>query len=405
MTGQAVERHQGAAAPAVFNDREMKSIEWQARAIIALDKRIEGNKEKGLALAITLYSLGLPVTITNAKKLHIIGDEVVESSQLLTGLLAMHGHEVRVVEEGDERAVVRGRRHGTGEPYEVTYTIDQAKRSGALDEWVEKWETSNNGKRYLVRHYLVFEGVANEAQPEAWAKTLIERHQTKRMDAWHRYRSDMLVNRALRRLAKRMGGDALMGVGGVDWDEDGPVPVQPRTGDIVLDDEFGEPLDEPGERTSEGTETAPQSASPQVTGDASEGHDEPDPTAALRNEQGRIHAASAHIPEGPWRQQWAKAWRNAGLPAAHELGEEQLEPARLITRQYLALAALAELGLSAVDRHAFVAKATGGATESTKGLSAEQLQAVLGAVADELAFREAADSEAGEPDPFEPASS
>lgn len=388
MTGQAVERHQPGAAPAVFNDREMKSIEWQARAITALDRRLEGTpaerKALGEALAITLYSLGVPVTITNAKKLHIINGEVVESSQLLTGLLAMHGHEVRVVEESDERAVVRGRRHGTGEPYEVTYTIEQAKRSGALDEWVEKWEKTAGGKSYPVRHYLVFEGEPNPVPPEPWAKTLIDRKQTKRLDAWHRYRSDMLVNRALRRLAKRMGGDALMGVGTSDWDGD-PPPMTVRDDDIVVDPD--EDLVEPA---AGGSGKLPEDAAPA---------DEADPAAALRNERSRIFAAAGRIPEGLWRQQWAKAWRDAGLPTAMELEPEQLEPARQLTRQYIALAALDPLGLKTDERHAFVAKATGG-QESTKGLSAEQLQAVLDAVADEVAFREAAAAN-DEPDPFD----
>jgi hypothetical protein len=396
MTSQALERHQPGAAPAVFNDREMKSIEWQAKAITALDRRLEGTAEEkkalGEALAITLYSLGVPVTVTNAKKLHIINGEVVESSQLLTGLLAMHGHEVRVVEESDERAVVRGRRNGTGEPYEVTYTIDQARRSGALDEWVEKWEKTSGGKNYPVRHYLVFEGEPNTVPPEPWAKTLIDRKQTKRLDAWHRYTSDMLVNRAIRRLAKRMGGDALMGVGGADWDADMPAPMAVRDDDIVIDDEFGEPLDEPA---AGGSGKVQEDAAPPAPAAPL---DEADPAAARRNERAKIFAAFSRIPEGLWRQQWAKAWRDAGFPGeVQDLADEQLEPARQVVRTYIALAALYPLGFKADERHAFVAKATG--QESTKGLSAEQLKAVLDAVADEVAFREAAAAE--EPDPFD----
>lgn len=390
MTGQALERHQPGAAPAVFNDREMKSIEWQAKAITALDRRLEGTPEEkkalGEALAITLYSLGVPVTVTNAKKLHIINGEVVESSQLLTGLLAMHGHEVRVVEESDERAVVRGRRNGTGEPYEVTYTIEQARRSGALDEWVEKWEKTAGGKSYPVKYFVVFEGQENTVPPEPWAKTLIDRRQTKRLDAWHRYTSDMLVNRAIRRLAKRMGGDALMGVGGADWDADVPAPMTVRDDDIVIDDEFGEPLDEPAD-----------GGSGKVQEDAA-----PPAPAARRNERAKIFAAFSRIPEGLWRQQWAKAWRDAGFPGdVQDLTEEQLEPARQVVRTYIALAALDPLGFKADERHAFVAKATGGESESTKGLSADQLRAVLDAVADEVAFREAAAAADEEPDPFD----
>ena len=356
MTSQAIERHQAAAGGALaLNDREIRSIEFQARAIAALDRRldddVERRKEQALALAVTLYSLGLPVTVTNAKKLHLIGDEVVESAQLLLGLLAMHGHEVRIVEDSDERAMVRGHRHGGGEPHTVTYTIDQARRSGALDEWVEKWEKTDSGKKYPVRYFLVFEGKPNDVPPEPWAKTLIDRHQVKRMDAWHKYRSDMLVNRALRRLAKRMGADALLGVGGLA--DDPPARIPARDDDVVLDVEEAET--EPG-----------------VV------RDEPDPAAVHRNECGRIASAMGRIPDGLWRQQWAKAWREAGLPSsAHELAPEQLEPARQLIRQYVALAVLAEAGISStVERHTFVDAATNGATESTKGLTAEQFDAV-----------------------------
>lgn len=382
MTSQAVERHQGPAAAVVFSDREMKSIEFQARAIIALDKRINGDKELGLALAITMYSLGIPVTITNAKKLHIINGEVVESSQLLVGLLAMHGHEVRVIEEGDECAVVEGRRHGVGDPHRVTYTIDQARRSGALDEWVEKWAATSSGKKYPQRHYLVFEGEPNPAAAEPWAKELIAKHDIKRMDAWHKFRSDMLVNRAIRRLAKRMGGDALLGVGG-PLDDSEPRPPAPRPDDVIVGLDAGEP-DEPSSRSDE---------TPQLG-------DEADPAAAHRNECSKVHVASAAIPAGTWRQLWAKAWREAGLPpSAGKLEVEQLELARRITRQFLALASLDSIGLTdKKDRHDFVSAATNGETESTKALTAEQLQSVRTACRAEAERREAAPAAAALPD-------
>jgi len=255
----AVERYREPQTVAVLDDRAMKSIEFQAKTIYYLDNRlkniqsVEERKGKAVALAITLYNLGLPITAPNAKKLHLIGDEVMESAQLLIGLLAKNGHEIRVVEEGEHRAVVRGWRYGAGEPHEVTYTVDQAKRSGALDEWVERWENTQNGKRYCAEKLVLrVDGApATDGELPDWAAKQVKDGRVKRNEAWFRYRSDMLVNRAIRRLAKRMGGDALLGVGAVDEDEplaervDPPVVEAEPERDDIVDAEVVEPDDEP----------------------------------------------------------------------------------------------------------------------------------------------------------------
>jgi hypothetical protein len=222
-----VERYEP-RTPGVLTEREMHSIEFSARSIAALDPRMKAitdvteRKEAAIALAITLHNLGLPVTVLNAKKIHMIQGDVMESAQLLIGLLEARGHEVRVVEEGDERAVVRGWRHGGGEPHQVIYTVDQARRSHALDEWVEKWTKDQGGKWRLEAKLIIrVDGEVVNAPWPKWAEEQIARGRVKRFDAWHDYRSDMLVNRAVRRLAKRMGGDALLGVGLSDEDEAG----------------------------------------------------------------------------------------------------------------------------------------------------------------------------------------
>lgn len=243
-TGTAVERYHD-RSPGLLTEQDQKSIEYQARAIAVLDSRLKGDdaKQKSIALAVTLFNYGLPITVTNAKKLHLIGGEVMESAQLLVGLMERSGHEIRVVEEGDTRAVVRGWRFGAGEPHEVVYTIEQARRSGALDEWVERWENTNSGKRFCAEKLVLkTDGVVVERDTPlpAWAKKEIETGRVKRFEAWHSYRSDMLVNRAIRRLAKRMGGDSLLGVIEDDEQSDRPVrsdpPVEPRRDEVDHDD-------------------------------------------------------------------------------------------------------------------------------------------------------------------------
>lgn len=227
MTDQstAVERYQEPRGGAVaLSDRDMASITFQSQAIAFLDPRLKDmspdqKKQTSIALAITLYNYGLPITVTNGKKLHLIQGEPVESAQLLIGLLEMAGHEVRPVEISEHRCVLRGWRHGRGQPYEMTYTVEQARASHALDEWVEKWEKTSNGKNFATRCTVSVDGVPVEDLPD-WARQLIAAGKVKRKDAWFDYRSDMLANRCIRRLSKWMGADALLGAGGrIDDDE------------------------------------------------------------------------------------------------------------------------------------------------------------------------------------------
>lgn len=211
------------------DERVQRSIEFQARALAALDKRIadikdnDERKRVAVGLAITLYNYGLPITPTNGKKFHLIGGEWTESAQLLLGLLAMHGHDVRVIEEDDDHATLRGLRFGRGEPHIVTYTIEQARRSHALDEWVERWESTQNGKRFLAEKFVISVDGEATCKPEDipdWARKEITARKVKKNEAWFSYRSDMLINRGARRMAKRIGADALLGVGPGMVDED-----------------------------------------------------------------------------------------------------------------------------------------------------------------------------------------
>ena len=221
----AVERYEESRGGAVaLTDRDMKSITFQSQAIAFLDPRLknmgpEEKKQTATGLAITLYNYGLPITVTNAKKLHLIQGEPVESAQLLIGLLEMAGHEVRPVEISDTRCVLRGWRHGKGQPYEMTYTAEQARTSHALDEWVEKWVETKSGKSFPTKFTVAVDGVPVADIPD-WARQLVNAGKVKRKDAWFDYRSDMLANRCIRRLAKWMGADALLGAGGrIDDDE------------------------------------------------------------------------------------------------------------------------------------------------------------------------------------------
>lgn len=267
MSSAAVERYED-RAPALIDERTQKSIEYQARALAILDNRLKGiadadeRRETAIGLAITLHNYHLPITPTNGKKFHLINGEWSESAQLLVGLLEMHGHEVRVVEEGEERAVVRGWRHGRGMPHEVTYTYEQARRSHAFDEWVEQWEQKNGKWRKVDSLVIAIDGEEVNRPLPQWAEQQVARGRVKRNEAWFSWRSDMYINRAVRRLAKRMGADALLGVG-IALDDDEPAerespPPAPRPEsspqpeeDIEDAEVVAEPAAEPAPSTAE----------------------------------------------------------------------------------------------------------------------------------------------------------
>lgn len=227
----ALERHQPRAqAPAILDERAQASLRFRARSLAALDSRISKQKDPetrermAVGLAITLDSLGLSIDPIQARKLHLISGDWTPSAQLMVELVQRRGHDIVPVTMTRERAVFRGRRFGTGDPIEIEYSIEDARESGALDEWVEKWEDGQNG-RYLAGKFAVStDGVPTGEEPPDWAKPLIAKGRTKKNEAWFKYRIDMLANRCVKRLSKWMAADALNGYGPVvaeaGWDDD-----------------------------------------------------------------------------------------------------------------------------------------------------------------------------------------
>jgi hypothetical protein len=242
----ALERHEPRhQAPAILDERAQASLRFRARSLAALDSRISkiddpADREKmAVGLAITLDSLGLSIDPIQARKLHLIGGDWTPSAQLMVELVQRRGHDIIPVAMTRERAVFRGRRFGQGEPITIEYSIDDARESGALDEWVELWEKGGNGKNYLAgRHVLAVDGEPTGTEAPDWARKLIAAGKVKRNEAWFKYRIDMLANRCVKRLAKWMAADALNGYGPVAFGglDDDVVTV----GEVVDDEPEGE---------------------------------------------------------------------------------------------------------------------------------------------------------------------
>lgn len=208
-------------APAILDERAMESIRFRARSLAALDSRItkiNDPAERAMAavgLAITLDSLGLSIDPIQARKLHLISGDWTPSAQLMVELVQRRGHEIVPVTMTRDRAIFRGRRFGQGEPITVEYSIEDARESGALDEWVEEWKKTSNNKSYCVRFVVAVDGVPTTETVPDWAKALVDQRKVKRNDAWFKFRIDMLANRCVKRLTKWMAADALNGYGPV----------------------------------------------------------------------------------------------------------------------------------------------------------------------------------------------
>ena len=260
----AIERYSPGGAVAL-TDRDMRSIEFQSKAIAFLDARLKDmpsqqKTDTAIALALTLHSYGRPITPVEAKKLHLINGEPVASGQLLLDLLQQVGHVVRPVTISSEKVTLRGWVHGRGEPIEITYTIDEAKASGALDEWVEEWGESSKGRSFLKgRMTIRVDGVEANAPWPKWVEAQIAAGRVKRKDAWFLYRSDMLVNRCIRRLARWLGTSIDPSLFGDD-DEAEPAtipPAAPNVDPYISDDDV-----EDAELVDEGEGPEPSSAPP-----------------------------------------------------------------------------------------------------------------------------------------------
>lgn len=245
MTGAALERVEQRTTVAPWDERMLRTIEFQGRAIATLDprckaiKNAEERRETGIALATALVSLGLPANFANAQLFHLIpGQAPYLSAQGVIATLQVHGYELDVDTNGD-RAIVRGRRLGERSHRTVTYTRDEAVASGAFDTWVERWIQDGDRKR-PERVVVARDGeVRNRPLPE-WAQRELDAGRVKSKDAWFSYTPDMLANRASRRWGKRHGGDAMAGVDvwsalGDDDDDAGGDVIEhvPRRGHVT----------------------------------------------------------------------------------------------------------------------------------------------------------------------------
>lgn len=176
-----------------------------------------------MAIGLSLLSYGVTPNMVNVNQFDIIQGQAQPSCQLQIGLVsALCGHSI-VLDEGsnDQWARATLTRADNGEAHTITYTVEDARKSHALDFWHERWANSQSGKRYLAEKVVVgtsAEEAAAATRPQ-WAQG-----EPKCNPAWHDHRADMLKRRALKRVVRFGAPEVAAGLVGPR-----PVPDVPAT--------------------------------------------------------------------------------------------------------------------------------------------------------------------------------
>ena len=246
----------GAAPKELSFDELMRRCEVLAKTEL-VPKSLQ-NRPQAIAL-VGMYGaeLGVPLT-TSTQQIDVIENRPDPCAQLRIALIRREGHQVRWGVNNDQRAVISGRRKEYANDPDgwvtVEWTIDQARRAGLTDRWVER-KYKNQGDRYdRTERFIVGDdrgifteeerrrlGLPVEVPP--WAQALIDAGKIKFKDNWQKYPADMLRARASKALSRMEFSDVLAALNVPDGDHDSPLDLDedaPRV-DREDDDEPVEP--------------------------------------------------------------------------------------------------------------------------------------------------------------------
>lgn len=190
-------------------------------------KALEGKPEAVMLVGLLGQELGVPF-IQALSEVHVIEGRPSPSAQLRLSLIRRHGHEARFTDVSDQHAVIRGRRKENRRDPEawvtVTYTIEDARRAGLLDLWVEDWRTPPGGDRKKKMKVKLgddrgIDDALVAAAPD-WAKKLYESGHLQAKDNWQKHPQEMLRARAASALCRMEFGDVLLGLNVDDFTPD-----------------------------------------------------------------------------------------------------------------------------------------------------------------------------------------
>lgn len=236
MTGEVVRHGE--------DDRRFNAL-WRDAQALAKSKLVPRALQDKPHDVLLVLATGDDLVVPRSQalaQLYPIEGRVVPSAQMQSGLARRAGHEVRIEETSSERCTVAIRRRDADYWQKVTWTLDDARRAGLLDTWVERWVSTSGGskrpERYVVGDDRGIDAVKAERAPE-WARALIDTDKLHRRDNWWKYPDDMLCARAITRAVKRFCPDALMNLGAGDVDLEHFVDEHPATVEPAADERHG----------------------------------------------------------------------------------------------------------------------------------------------------------------------
>jgi hypothetical protein len=204
-TGSAVEPHVPAgAAPAALDFGEMLRRAKVLANTELVPKPLQGKPEAIVLVGALGAELGVPF-VASLSDIHVIEGRPSPSAQLRLALIRRAGHDARFVETSSTKAIIEGRRADSDRWTRVEWTIDDARRAGLLDRWVEQWKSSSGGKRYAEKVTVGDDsGIFTDEErarralgplPE-WATKAVASGEVKAKDNWVKYPAEMLRARA-----------------------------------------------------------------------------------------------------------------------------------------------------------------------------------------------------------------
>lgn len=231
MTGQAIERAGDRRLPAGAGPDELTFPDMLRRAEVLsktelVPKALQGKPEAIVLVGTYGAELGVPFT-TSLRLIDVIENRPEPSAQLTSALIRRHGHELYVPVTTTERAVVRARRyedrHDESRWVELEWTIEQARRAELVARWVERWVSTESGRKrpekFIVgddRGIFTADQRARLGLPvelPEWAQKLLDRGEVKSKDNWQKYPAEMLRARAIKAMARMHFADVLAALG------------------------------------------------------------------------------------------------------------------------------------------------------------------------------------------------
>lgn len=246
QTSTSVEKAPRTGLEPTAADRAFVSLQRRAGTLARsslVPRALKGKPDDVLLVMVQGAELGL-TPVQSLSHLYVIEGKVVPSAQVQAGLARRDGHEIVVKELTRERCVVSGRRRGSRDWLTVEFNEDDARESGRLDRWVERWRNTENGKRkdtFLVgddRGFFTEDDRRERGLPlevPEWAAAMFAKGEIKRYENWYKHRKDMLRARGLSMICRTHFSDSLLGIGGAsaftpeELGEDWSADVEPDT--------------------------------------------------------------------------------------------------------------------------------------------------------------------------------